>query len=170
MKCLPNCTCGRHKAAHNRTHNLSHTTLFNVWEKIKNRCYNPNYSRFIDYGGRGITMCDDWKNNFKNFNDWCISKGWQKGLQVDRIHNDKEYSPDNCKISTVMTNCTNKRKYKSNTTGHTGVTIDNGSFRSRVNHSGHRVNIATSLTVEDAVRFRNGYILAYRLLYKLDLD
>lgn len=63
---------------------------------MKQRCYNPNNKYYYRYGGRGITICDEWRNNFLEFYNWAISSGWKKELSIERKNNNKDYSPDNC--------------------------------------------------------------------------
>ena len=77
---------------------------------MKHRCYNRNNAEFHRYGGRGITVCDEWKNNFRAFYDWSMANGYNDNLSIDRIDNDKGYSPDNCKWATrqeQQSNCYN---------------------------------------------------------------
>jgi len=97
------------------THGLSKTKdgkktrLFRIWMGIKTRCYNPNVKEYKNYGGRGITMCDEWKNDFKSFHDWAIAKGYSELLTIDRIENNKDYYPENCKWSTDKDQTRNRR-------------------------------------------------------------
>ena len=79
-------------------HNLSKHPLYQIWRGMKCRCYNETDKAYIDYGGRGITVCDEWRNDFKSFYNWAIENGWKKGLINDRSDNDKGYSPDNCRF------------------------------------------------------------------------
>ena len=76
---------------------------------MKNRCYHPSYHAFNHYGGRGITVCDEWRNNFEAFYKWALSNGYRDNLTIDRKDNDKGYSPDNCKWSTMKEQNQNKR-------------------------------------------------------------
>jgi hypothetical protein len=77
---------------------------------MKQRCHNPKNSRYQDYGGRGITVCDEWLNSFTSFYDWSIANGYRDDLSIDRIDNDKGYSPDNCRWATVLEQNRNKRR------------------------------------------------------------
>lgn len=81
-----------------------HETLYSRYKHIKERCYNPNSKSYHRYGGRGIKMCDEWLNNYQLFEDWCLSNGFQEGLAIDRIDNDGNYSPDNCRFVTLKEN------------------------------------------------------------------
>ncbi len=89
----------------NVTHGLSKHPLFIKWCAIKKRCSNKNDSHYKYYGGRGIKICDEWRNDFKAFYDFAMSHGWKKGLQIDRIDNDGNYEPDNCAFVKNKINC-----------------------------------------------------------------
>jgi len=82
------------------THGLSNTPLYHVWLGMKSRCTNPNSPKFQRYGGRGITICKEWASSFKSFYTWAMENGYEKGLSIDRIDNDKGYFPDNCRFAT----------------------------------------------------------------------
>lgn len=108
------CGCyNREEARKRRTkHNLSYNKLYKVWSGMKTRCYNKNFIYYCNYGGRGITICDEWKNDFLNFYNWSISNGYKDGLTIDRINNDGNYEPNNCKWSTRAEQNRNMRKRK----------------------------------------------------------
>lgn len=91
-----------------KTHEKSKHPLYRKWQDMKNRCYNKSVDHYKNYGGRGISVCKEWKNNFVVFYDWCIESGWKSGLQVDRIDNNKNYTPANCQISTHIEQGYNK--------------------------------------------------------------
>lgn len=90
------------------TENGKPTNLYLVWGGIKNRCYNPNSTSFKNYGFRGIEMCNDWKNDYQSFKKWCFENGYEKGLSIERIDNDKGYYPDNCKFATKEEQANNR--------------------------------------------------------------
>lgn len=90
-------------------HNSSNSNLYDVWTNIKQRCLNQNNPNYKNYGGRGITICDEWVNDFIKFQEWAIKNGYKKGLNIDRKDNDKGYSPDNCRFITYIENQNNKR-------------------------------------------------------------
>jgi hypothetical protein len=92
------------------THGLHDHPLYARWKGMKVRCYNKNAIQYCDWGGRGIIICDEWKNNFKTFYDWAITSGYKKELHLDRINNDGNYEPTNCRFVTQAQNNKNKRK------------------------------------------------------------
>lgn len=95
--------------ARNSRHSLSNTVLYSRYLKIKNRCYNPNCKSYKNYGGRGIRMCDEWFKSFETFYKWAINNGFRKELTIDRIDNDGDYSPGNCRWVTTKVQNYNKR-------------------------------------------------------------
>ena len=82
--------------------------LYSVWGNMHRRCENPKQKYWKHYGGRGITVCDEWRE-FEPFFDWAIRHGQRKGLILDRENNDKGYSPDNCRFTTPKISSNNKR-------------------------------------------------------------
>lgn len=96
-------TINKYRSPH-KSHGLSRTRIHNIWKGMKNRCYNKSNHKYKYYGGRGITVCDEWKNNFKAFYEWAMSHGYRDDLTIDRIKNDGNYEPSNCQWLTVQEN------------------------------------------------------------------
>lgn len=91
-------------------HGKSYDPLYIVWCGMIYRCTNPNHHSYKNYGGRGVSVCDEWKDNPNCFIDWSISHGWKPGLQLDRINNSEGYRPENCHFVTPRINCNNTRR------------------------------------------------------------
>jgi hypothetical protein len=134
------------KAGWTATTKFSHPLKLKVkwlWKNMMKRCYNPNDRRYSDYGGRGIVVCDEWRNDRYSFYHWCISNRCEWALQIDRKNNDGPYSPENCKFSTRIEQANNTRKNRFLTwNGETRtiaqwerhIGLYRGAINSRVNH------------------------------------
>ena len=93
-------------------HGKSRTALHRLWRNMINRCERPQSHNYNRYGGRGITVCQEWRNSSLSFITWCVNNGHGKGLELDRVDNDKGYSPDNCRFVTRAVNQANKSPRK----------------------------------------------------------
>lgn len=87
-------------------HGMNRTKIYSIYANIKYRCYNPNHHEFHNYGGKGISMCDEWlgENGFSTFYEWATNNGYKEGLTIDRLNNDGNYEPSNCQWITRSEN------------------------------------------------------------------
>lgn len=97
------------------THGKTNNRVYWVWASMKNRCYNSNYSLYRNHGGRGIRVCDEWKDNFQAFYDWSINNGYDENLPkgkctLDRIDNNGNYEPSNCRWVDMEKQSNNTRR------------------------------------------------------------
>ena len=110
-------SCGCYKIDVNREqgkqyftkHGKRHTRIYNIWCSMKQRCYYINSNNYIDYGARGITVCDEWKNDFMAFYNWAMENGYREDLTIDRIDVNGNYEPSNCRWCTASDQSNNKR-------------------------------------------------------------
>lgn len=92
-----------------KTHGGTGTRLYRIWTNMKARCYRKTAKEFENYGGRGIAVCDEWRNDFVAFRDWSFENGYEDNLTIDRIDNSLGYSPKNCRWITNDEQQCNKR-------------------------------------------------------------
>ena len=84
--------------------NRNLTRLYNLWLNMKRRCDNPDHTKYKYYGGKGISVCDEWRGNYSAFKSWAILNGYQDNLSIDRINNNGNYEPNNCQWITMSEN------------------------------------------------------------------
>lgn len=101
------CGCKKYESK-NVKHGKRHTRIYNIWSNIKARCTNPNEKAYPYYGRKGITICDEWRNDFMSFYNWSMEHGYNDELTIDRINNQKGYQPDNCRWITFLEQQRNK--------------------------------------------------------------
>lgn len=94
------------------------TAIYNTWNRMMHRCYDVKNHKFKRYGQRGIKVCDEWKNNYDNFYNWSINSGFRIGLSIDRIDNDGNYEPSNCRWAT-------RKQQMNNTSRNRCITFNN---------------------------------------------
>ena len=162
-------SCGCYKKRRvietNTKHGLRYTRLYGIWAEIKKRTLNPKYKQYVDYGGRDITMCEEWKNDFLSFYDWAMSNGYSDELSIDRIDNDGNYYPENCRWTTRTMQSRNQRIYKNNKSGYRGVSFNKSLNKYIAQIRVNKINIylgSFQTAVEAGIAYNN-YIIENNL-------
>jgi hypothetical protein len=167
-------SCGCYGKSFHIKHHLFNHPIYTVWDGIKSRCHNQKAANFKRYGGRGIKICDEWKDDFKAFYDWCILSGWEKGLEIDRFpDNNGNYEPSNCRIVTRRLNALNKTELQSNnTSGYAGVYFSNSrnKWNSAIKVNGKVIYINSCDSKKQAVRARNSFIIQNNLEHEYKIQ
>lgn len=144
----------------NARHGLSNTKLYHVWDTMNQRCSNPNSTKYSEYGGRGIVVCDDWKEPYL-FMGWALLNGYKETLTIERVDPDKGYCPDNCTWIPAADQALNKRMSSKNTSGYSGVSFHKGTgkWAARVTVNSVRKQLGRFITPEEANTVRKQYFI-----------
>lgn len=141
--------------------------IYNTWINIKLRCYSKKNKDYKNYGGRGIKICSEWANDFNMFYKWAILNGYKKGLSIDRIDNEKDYCPNNCRWANKHQQNSNRRKQCRNSTGFCGVIKEKNGlgdrFVARICYKGKVKRIGTFDNPLSAAEARDAFIKKNKL-------
>lgn len=145
------CGCLQKENPNRKTHGLSNTRIYRIYRKIIERCYNENSKLYKNYGGRGITMCEEWLEDFMNFYNWSMANGYSDDLSIDRKNNDKGYFPDNCRWTTVLVQNNNRRSNRIMEYNGETHTIAEWSRKVGIKYPTLRRRIESGWSIEDAL-------------------
>ena len=152
------CGCLAIKAA--TKHGFSNHKLYYVYKGIIDRCTNHNHIAYNRYGGRGINVCKEWTEDKSSFFIWAVENGYQEGLSIDRIDNDKGYYPENCRWTTDSEQNINKH-YKKGKSGYKNIEIINQKYRVEVKRQ-KKVRKSKALSLENAIILRDLWLEDYK--------
>lgn len=155
-----------------QNHGLAAHRFYKTWCNMIQRCTNPNHKAYKNYGGRDITVCEEWLD-IANFVAWCdVTYPNIEGYTLDRIDNDKGYSPDNCRWADRSTQGTNQRMKSNNTSGYIGIFWDKDSkkWAAKIGVNNKLVNIGRFPLIEEAIQARDNYIIENNLPHKLSTE
>ena len=144
-------SCGCLNREGNPKHNMSNTRLYRIYAGIKRRCYNEHDCAFPRYGGRGMTMCDEWKNDFMAFYKWAIANGYRETLTIDRIDNSQGYSPENCRWVDDYVQSNNRRNCIMFTHNGKTQTVKQWCVELGLNYGSVHSRIRRGWSVDDAI-------------------
>lgn len=148
-------SCGCLSHVGNPTHHLSHTKLYGKYAGILRRCYNKNEKSYKNYGGRGISVCKEWRDSFISFYDWAIKNGYKDGLTIDRIDNNGNYCPDNCRWVDNETQANNRRSNNLYTLNGVTKNLSQWCKDYDMSYSTVRKRIEIGWSFEDAITFKD---------------
>lgn len=138
-------------------HGLRNHRIYRIWIGMKKRCYDRSDPKYYRYGGRGITICDDWLNNPKVFYDWAMRNGYKDDLTIDRINNDGNYEPNNCRWTTNLIQSHNRGLRSDNKSGFSGVNREKGKYdywRASFIRNGKIIGRKMFRTKNEAIQYR----------------
>jgi hypothetical protein len=141
---------------HSQCINGKRTKLYQLWLNMHQRTTNSKSPVFKHYGGRGISICSEW-NDSQSFLRWALESGYKEGLEIDRINNDGNYEPSNCRWVTRQQNTLNKRKREDY-----GINYDHGSYYVQITRNNKIYRVKSTKDINEARRLRN------ELVNKLD--
>lgn len=153
-------SCGCYKKENSakllHKHGKKNSRLYSIYHGMKKRCYNKNSHNYFNYGGRGIKICQDWLDDFMNFYNWSIQNGYNDNLSIDRINNNGNYCPENCRWTSRTVQNINQRTRKDNKTGTKGIYFRNDckKFVVRIQINKKRINLGQYDTIEEAEKVR----------------
>lgn len=135
------------------SHGMARTRIYKIYQKMKERCYKETDKSYSRYGGRGISICDDWsgENGFDNFYKWSIKNGYSEDLTIDRMDNDGNYEPNNCRWTNAIVQANNRRNNRFVTYKGQTKTISEWSKETGISSATIRARLNKGLSVKCAL-------------------
>jgi len=149
----PDTSCGCNNHAHDGLV-MKHKRVYGTWYLMNKRCTNPKADNYERYGGKGVYVVGEWKDNFESFLEWSLNNGYAEKLTIDRIDSKKPYSPDNCRWVDYYIQNQNKGIMKNNKTGVTGVSKYKYGYKAEIRRNELSVNLGTHKTISEAKNAR----------------
>lgn len=156
-------------SAKNKKHGQSKTRLGRIFNNMCTRCYNEKAINYTDYGGKGIIVCDEWKNNPSAFYEWSLANGYDESLTIDRINNNENYEPSNCRWVTMTVQNRNKDKPKANKSGYKGVCFKQreNKWAANIRYEGKQKHLGYFNTAEEAFEVYKTFVIENNMETKL---
>jgi hypothetical protein len=162
-------SCSKCRGENMKTHGMRNTKIYNVWDGMLQRCNNKNSSSYIYYGGKGVSVCNEW-STFEGFWDWA-KNGYKEGLTIDRINSNGNYEPNNCRWVTMSVQSRNTtRKQSNNKTGYRGVSIHRNKFSCQIKVNYKKVHIGVFDNAKEAAKAYDKYVIEHGLEHTLNFD
>lgn len=141
-------------------HGLYRHALYPIWVQMKQRCNNKKCKTYMYYGGRGISVCERWQSSFKNF----VEDMGERPIAatLDRIDNDGDYEPSNCRWANMSTQTSNRGDNRNNTSGYKGIVFRQGSWRVRIMNDYKEISLGSYTSLTDAIQARINGELKYK--------
>jgi hypothetical protein len=141
---------------------MTGTRIYRIWADMKRRCYNQKRIGYENYGGRGIKVCEEWQD-FTPFWEWAKRNGYKENLEIDRIDNDGNYCPENCRWVTDFVQSRNKRTNKKYKVNSVSMCITDIGHISEITRSGIEQRLKNGMKIEDAILPPKGHITEYTI-------
>jgi len=146
-------------------HRIKATRLFRTWESMVARCHLPTHSGYYKYGGKGIVVCESWRNSWREFMAWALLHGYTDKLTIERVDFTKGYNPSNCTWIPLAAQAGNRGKSVLNTSGYVGVSWHSVKKKwvATVTVNKKRKEIGKFLTAEEGHEARKAYFVEHGL-------
>ena len=165
LRCGRTTSCGCSQNDSITKHGMTGTPTYVSWQKMKDRCYNPNFKQYHDYGGKGVTVCDRWlEPDGKGFLNFLEDMGERpEGMTLNRVQRSSVYSKETCNWATDSVQNYDKISGIPNTSGRVGVWWDNNKSRwiAEIRHNGRKIYLGQSVCFETACKLRSNAEMKY---------